>query len=156
MAIKSSDQRGFIAILSLLIVASVSMFFALSMLMDGVNNASLSLSSIYYEDARINSHSCIEDTLYRLKLEQQFDRNLDYTISEANTCSTEMTWFASHVISPQVTERLVNVLVTGKSHDFIRKYLYELRVTRYIVNSPDGTYGYTNTIDYIAVNEQGT
>ena len=151
-----SKPQGFIAILSLLIVATVTMFFALSILMDGVNNATLSLNSIYYEDARINVHSCIEDTLYRLKLEQQFNRNLNYTISPDNACGTVMTWFDPHTISPQVSERLVNVLVTGTSHNFIRKFLYELRVTRYTVNNPDGTYGYANTVDYIAVTEQSS
>ena len=148
--------QGFIAILSLLIVATVTMFFALSILMDGVSNATLSLNSIYYEDARINVHSCIEDTLYRLRQERQFNRNLSYTIAPYNTCSTVMTWFAPHVISPQASERLVNVLVTGGSHNFIRKFLYELRVTRYTVNHPDGTYNYLNAVDYIAVTEQSS
>ncbi|MBI5421668.1 hypothetical protein HZA44_00855 [Candidatus Peregrinibacteria bacterium] len=145
--------QGFIAILSLLIVATVTMFFAIAMLMDGVSNAALSLNSIYTEDARINVHTCIEDVLYRLRLEQQFNQNLNYTISEGNTCSTTMTWFAPSQVAPGTVERLVNVDVVGTSHNFTRHFRYDLRVTRYTVNNPDGTYGYTNTVDYIAVSE---
>jgi hypothetical protein len=48
------------------------------------------------------------------------------------------------------------VLVTGSSHNFNRRFLYELRVTRYTVNQPDGNYDYLNTVDYIAVNEQNS
>ncbi len=156
MRIKSNDQRGFIALLSLLIVSTVSMFFAISILMDGVANAALSLNSLYYEDARINVHTCIEDVLMRLKLEQQFNRPLNYTISEANTCSTVMTWFPPNQVSPGVSERLVNVLVTGASHNFTRQFLYELRVNRYDVHYPDGSMDYMNTLNYIAVTEQST
>lgn len=149
-----SKPKGFIALLSLLIVSTVSMFFALSILMDGVANAALSLNSLYYEDARINVHTCIEDVLMRLKLEQQFNRNLSYTIAPSNTCSTTMTWFAPHQVSPGITERLANVLVTGVSHSFTRHFLYEFRVTRYDVNQSDGSLDYMNVIDYIAVAEQ--
>lgn len=152
----TQGQKGFIAILSLLIVATVTMFFAIAMLMDGVSNAALSLNSIYTEDARINVHTCIEDVLYRLRLEQQFNRNLSYTISEGNTCSTTMTWFPPVQVDVGTVERLVNVDVVGASRNFSRHFRYDLRVTRYTVNYPDGTYGYTNTIDYIAVNELST
>ena len=151
-----SKPKGFIALLSLLIVSTVSMFFAFSILMDGVANAALSLHSLYYEDARINVHTCIEDVLIRLKLEQQFNRPLNYTISQDNTCSTTMTWFAPNQVSPEVTERLVNVEVAGVSHSFTRRFLYELRVTRYNVHKSDGSLDYMNTLDYIAVTEQST
>jgi hypothetical protein len=153
---KINNQKGFIALLSLLIVSTVSMFFALSILMDGVANAALSLNSLYYEDARINIHTCIEDVLMRLKLEQQFNSPLSYTVAEANTCSTVMTWFAPNQVSPGVTERLVNVLVTGVSHNFTRHFLYELRQTRYDVHQSDGSLDYMNTLDYIAVTEQSS
>jgi len=156
MSFKRPKQKGFIALLSLLIVSTVSMFFALSILMDGVANAALSLNSLYYEDARINVHTCIEDVLMRLKLEQQFNRNLNYAIAPDNTCSTVMTWFAPHQVSAGVTERLVNVLVTGVSHNFTRNFLYELRQTRYDVHLSDGSLKFMNSLDYIAVTEQGS
>jgi hypothetical protein len=129
------------------------MFFALSMLMDGVTNASLSLNSIYSEDARINAHTCIEDVLRRMKLEQQFNRNLNYTISPLNTCSTALQWFEEHTVAPGLHERLVNVDATGVSHGFTRTLRYELRVTRYDIPRNDGTSGNMNAIDFISVNE---
>ena len=61
MISKKDQPKGFIAIVSLLIITSVAMIFSMSILKDGVENASLSLSSIYYESARINSIICLED-----------------------------------------------------------------------------------------------
>jgi hypothetical protein len=146
-------KGGFVALLSLLIVATVTMYFAFAMLMDGVNNAALSLNSIYYEDARIDAHSCIEDTLYRMKQEAQFSRNLSYTLAQGDSCSTAMTWFNPVQVKVGVSQRLVNVDVTGVSHSFTRKFRYQLRQTQYTINHADGTYGYMNNIDYIAVDE---
>ena len=48
------QNQGFIAIVSLLIVAAIAMLFAIGMLLDGVDNAALSLSSINYEQSRVN------------------------------------------------------------------------------------------------------
>lgn len=156
MGFAQKKPQGFIAILSLLIIATVSMFFALSMLMDGVSNAALSLNSLYYEDARINAHTCIEDVLYRLRREEQFNRNLDYTVEDQNSCTTTMTWFSPNQVAPGIVERLVNVNVVGVSHNFVRRYRYELRVKRYDVHHPDGTLTHMNTVDYIAVTELTT
>ena len=74
---KNKRKKGFIAILSLLIIATISMIISMSLLKDGVDNAALSLYSIYYENAKMNSVICLEDTLLRIKLEDQFNKNLD-------------------------------------------------------------------------------
>lgn len=129
------------------------MFFAMSMLMSGVNNASLSLHSIYYEDARINVVTCLEDMFYRIKKEEQFAGSLDYEISEDNTCSAEITWQAETPIKTGLTERLAGISIIGISHSFVREFEYNIRVGKYDVNHTDGSLEHMNTIDITSEEE---
>ena len=147
------NQRGFIAITSLLIISTIAMVLAMSMLMDGVNNATLSLDSIHYEGARINVKTCLEDTLLRLRQEEQFSQNLNYQITDRDSCSTEMQWFSPQVISPTRTERLLNLTITGVSDVFERTFRYELKVVRFEVSRPDDSVDYLNTIEFISIDE---
>jgi len=151
---KKNKSQGFIAIVSLLIIATISMIFAMSMLKGGVDNASLSLSSIYYENSRVNANVCLEDTLLRLKQEEQFNRNLDYTITDEDLCSTIIVWYTPQEIAPGVVETLVDLEVTGISGNFSRTFSYGLKITRYDVHYTDGTLDYMNTIDIISTEEQ--
>ena len=139
--------------MSLLIVTTIAMFFAMNMLLDGVNNASLSLSSIYYEDARINMNTCLEDVLLRIKQEEVFSRNLSYQITDDDSCSTTIEWFDSILISPGISERLANLEVTGISYGFTRTFRYELRIARHDINYSDGSLEYLNNIDFILISE---
>ena len=123
------------------------------MLFDGVDNASLSLSSIYYEDSRINVNICLEDVLYRIKQEEEFSRNLNYNISENNYCSTAITWFAPQQVAQGIVERLATLDVTGASHNFSRTFRYELRVARFDVNYSDGSLDYLNNIEFVSITE---
>ena len=150
MVIHRQKPKGFIAIVSLLIVTTISMFFAMVMLLDGVTNASLSMSSIYYEDARINMSTCLEDVLLRIKKEEVFNRNLSYQITDDDSCSTTIEWFAPAPISPGISERLANLEVTGLSYGFTRTFRYELRIARHDVNYSDGSLEYLNNIDFIS------
>jgi len=149
----NSKPKGFIAIVSLLIIATISMFFAMRILMDGVNNASLSANSLNYENTRINATTCIEDALIRIKKQSQFNTNFNYTISEGNTCSATLTWFNEIPVSLGVVSRLVNLDVTGVNGNFTRTFRYEMKVTRYDVNHLDGTLEYMNTITFNSITE---
>jgi len=150
---KKQKPEGFIAIASLLIVATVSMFFAISMLRDGISNSSLSLDSIFYENARANANSCLEDVLLRVRREEQFNRSLSYNLSDHDSCSATLTWFAATEVKPGLTERLLNIDITGVSNGFTREFHHEARVARYDVNYADGTIQHMNTIDFVSMNE---
>ena len=153
MVNQKQKPQGFIAIVSLLIVTTIAMFFAMGMLMDGVTNASLSLSSIYYEDSRINVNICLEDVLYRIKQEETFNQNLNYNISDGNSCSTTITWFEPQQVAQGIVERLATLDVTGVSHNFSRTFRYELRVARFDVNYSDGSLDYLNNIEFVSITE---
>ncbi|MBU1017969.1 hypothetical protein KKA33_02970 [Patescibacteria group bacterium] len=145
--------QGFIAIVSLLIVATIAMFFAIGMLLDGVNNASLSLSSIYYESARVNANTCLDDALSRIRQEEKFERNLNYSILENESCQTTIEWFAPQQIALGIVERLASLIVTGISHSFTRTFEYDLKIARHDVHYDDGAFEYYNVIDIVDMNE---
>lgn len=147
------NNEGFIAIISLLIIATVSMLVAMTILGDGVNNASLSLYSIYYENARINNSICLEDTLMRIKGENQFSQNLNYAINDEESCTTVISWGSSTEIEPGVFETPVDLQITGTAFNFSRTYDYDLLIRRYDVNNLDGTVDYTNTININSIEE---
>lgn len=149
--LKNND--GFIAIVSLLIVAVVTMLFAMSMLMDGVDNASLSSNSINYESAHINATTCLEDVLLRMKEEDQFIRNLNYTISEGNSCSTTIAWNPESQFAPGVTERLVDLDVVGTSNSFSRTFRYSIDVKKFDVNDTDGSVTHMKSISFVSISE---
>jgi hypothetical protein len=149
-----NKSKGFVAIVSLLIISTISMIFAMLMLRRGLDNASLSLSSIYYENSRVNVNVCLEDTLLRLRQEEHFDRNLNYTITDEDSCSTIIIWYTPQQIAPGVVETLVDLEVTGVSGDFSRTFTYGLKITRHDVNHSDGSLDYMNTIDIISIEEQ--
>ena len=150
---KNKKPEGFIAIISLLIIATISIIFAMAMLKSGVDNASLSLSSIYYENARINMNICLEDTLYRIKQEQEFSDNLNYVISDKDSCLTTIEWFEPQQVAPGIVETLADLEITGISGNFTRTYNYGLKVSRYDVNHSDGTLEYMNNIDIVSIEE---
>lgn len=153
MKLNNIHQRGFIAITSLLIITTIAMVLAMSMLMDGISNSSLSLDSIYYEDARINAKTCLEDVILRIRQEYEFDRDLDYQISEHHSCLTTIEWGIPQVISPTKTERLVDLTIVGKGYHFERTFLYELKVVRFEVSRPDDITDYLNSVHFISINE---
>lgn len=154
MPLKSKEHnKGFVAILSLLIIATISMIIAMTLLKDGVDNASLSLSSIHYENAKFNSTICLEDTLVRIKLEEQFNRNLDYALETGQSCSTIIQWFTPQEITPGRWETLVSLEVGGTSGNFVRTFDYSLKVKRIDVNHTDGSLEYINNIDIISIEE---
>jgi hypothetical protein len=150
---KNKKPKGFIAIASLLIISAVIMTFAMLMLKDGVENASLSLHSIYYDNARINVNVCLEDVLMRIKKEEQFTRNLNYTISDNDYCSVTMEWFAPQQINPFIIERLVDVKITGASHNFTRTFNYALKIAQHKLYKTDSPLEYLNNINIISINE---
>ena len=150
---KHKGKKGFIAILSLLIVATISMIISMSLLKDGVDNASLSLYSIYYENAKINSVICLEDTLLRIKLEDQFNKNLDYVFSEGQGCNTSMQWYTPQQTGPGTVETLVDLTVTGTSQNFTRSFIYDLMIRKHDVNYLDGSIEYVNNINIISIEE---
>lgn len=150
---KIDKSQGFIAIVSLLIITTISMIFAMTMLKDGLENATASVGGIYYENARINATTCLEDTLLRIKQESNFSRNLAYTITNEDSCSTNIEWFLPQQIKPGVAETLANLDVTGVSNGFTRQYRYELRITKYDINYPDGGLDFMNNIDIISIEE---
>ncbi len=154
MKTQKNKPQGFVAIVSLLIVATVSMMFAMGMLLDGVDNASLSTGSINYENARINATTCAEDALVRMRQELQFTRNLNYTISENNACTSSITWYAENPVSLGLVERLVDLNVTGVSNGFSRSFLYQMKMKRFDVNNTDGSLDYLNTVEFISIDEQ--
>ncbi len=150
---KKPENKGFIAIISLLIIATISMVLAITILKDGVENASLSLSSIYYEDARINAGICLEDTLMRIKLEDQFNQNLNYSITTEDGCTTNISWQTPQQVQPGLTETLVDLTVTGTAQNFSRSFDYDLKIKKYDVNYTDGSLEYTNNINIISIEE---
>jgi len=150
---KFEKPQGFIAIVSLLIVATIAMFFAVGMLLDGVDNASLSLSSIYYESARVNANTCLEDALARIRQEEKFQRDLDYSIVEDESCQTNIEWFAPQTVAPGIVERLANLTITGISHGFTRTFEYDLKISRHDVHYEDGSFEYFNVIDIVDMDE---
>lgn len=152
----TKHKRGFVAILSLLIIATIALIFSMSMLTDGISNASLSLNSIYYEDARLNSVTCLEDALLRIKKESQFNQNLNYNIFTNNSCSTSISWQGETQIKTGLTERLADLDVTGVSNGYTRKFRYSLRVAKFDVNNSDGSLKYMNSIDFISITELTT
>lgn len=145
--------QGFIAIVSMLIVATVAMFIAIGMLLDGVSNASLSLSSISYENARININVCLQDALIKMKQEEVYGDPISYDLMDGNSCSTAIQWFAPQQVAQGIVERLANLDVTGVSNGFTRTFRYELRVERYDVNHSDESFEYMNTIDFVSITE---
>ncbi len=148
-----AKNEGFIAIISLLIIATVSMLVAMTILSDGVSNASLSLYSIYYENARINNSICLEDTLMRIKGENQFSGNLDYTINDEESCTSTISWGTTTEVEPGVNETPVDLEITGTAFNFSRTYDYDLLIRRYDVNNLDGSVTYTNTININSIEE---
>ena len=150
----NTKAKGFIAIVSLLIITTISMIFAMSMLQDGVNNASLSLNSIFYENARINATICLEDVLYRIKQEEEFISNLDYTITSEDSCETSISCLTHQQVATGIVETLAILEVTGTSNSFERTFEYNLRITKYDVNHSDGTLEYMNVIDIVSIDEE--
>lgn len=147
------QNKGFIAIVSLLIIATISIIIAMTILKEGVDNASLSLSSIYYEDARINANICLEDTLMRIKYEDEFTRNLNYSIDEGEGCTTTIQWQAPQVIRQGITETIAELSVSGTAHGFIRTFDYELKIRKFDVNHTDETIEYSNIITITSIEE---
>ena len=150
---KKDKPKGFIAIASLLIVTTVSMFFAISMLKDGISNASLSLDSIFYENARANANSCLEDVLLRIKQEEEFDSGVAYAFSDQDSCLATLTWFAPFEVRFGTTERMLQIDVAGISNGFIRNFHYEASVAKYDVNYSNGNIEHMNVIDFISIDE---
>jgi hypothetical protein len=153
MRANKSKPKGFIAIISLLIIATISMTIAMTILKDGVDNASLSLSSIYYENARINASICLEDVLLRIKLENQFSTNLNYNLGTNQNCSTNIQWYTPQQIAPGITETLADLTVTGTSSNFVRTFSYGLKIDTHDVNFLDGSIMHTNIIDITGIDE---
>jgi len=150
---KTKQMQGFIAIISLLIIATISMIVAISLLKDGVDNASLSLYSIYYENAKMNSVICLEDTLLRVKLEGQFNSNIDYTFSNSDGCTASLQWYTPQQTAPGTVETLVDLTVSGTSENFTRTFDYGLMIRKHDVNYLDGTLKYVNNINIISIEE---
>ena len=150
---KNKNNKGFIAILSLLIISTISMIIAMTLLKDGVDNASLSLSSVYYENAKLNSTVCLEDSLVRIKLEEQFNQNLNYTLEIGQSCASIMQWYAAQEVEEGRWETLVDLEVSGTSGNFTRTFNYELKIKRVAVNHTDGSLEYINNIDIISIEE---
>lgn len=139
--------------ISMLVVAGVATFFALNMLMDGLDNAVLSTNSVYYENARMNVLTCLEDYLLRIKKNPSFTSPLNYTISEDNTCSATSTWFPENQVSFGISEQLATLDLAGASQDFSRTFRYEIRVKKFDVHEVDGSVKFTKSIDFISVSE---
>ncbi len=151
--IKNKKNQGFIAILSLLIIATISMIIAMTLLKDGVDNASLSLQSIHYANAKLNSVICFEDSLIRIKTEDQFSRNLNYEIETGQSCSSIIQWYTPQQTGTGIQETLVDLEVRGISGNFTRIFNYALKIKRFDVNHIDGTLEYVNEIDIISIEE---
>lgn len=125
----------------------------MTLLKSGVDNASLSLQSIYYENAKLNSAICLEDSLIRIKAEEQFGRNLNYTIETGQNCSSIIQWYTPQQTGPGRQETLVDLEVSGTSSNFTRTFEYSLKVKRIDVNNTNGTLEYVNEIDIISIDE---
>lgn len=150
MVKNNSKNKGFIAILSLLIVTTISMLLAISLLKEGVDNASLSLSSIHFENAKLNATVCLEDTLIRIRKENQFNQNLNYEIADGHGCTSDIQWYAPQVTGPGRQETLVDLTIGGTSGNFTRTFDYALKIKRVEVSHTDGTMEYVNDIDIIS------
>ena len=150
---KNKSKQGFIAIISLLIIGTISMIISMTLLKDGVDNAALSLYSIYYENAKINSVICLEDTLLRIKLEDQFNKNLDYVFSEGQGCSTTIQWYTPQQTGLGTVETLIDLTVSGTSQNFTRSFIYDLMIRKHDVNYLDGSLEYVNNINIISIEE---
>jgi hypothetical protein len=146
-------SKGFIAILSLMIVTMVSMMIGIALLMSGVDNAALSVSSIHFENAKLDATVCLEDSLIRVKRENEFAQNLSYEIADGHSCSSTIQWFTPVQTGVGRQETLVNLQISGTSSNFTRTFDYALKVKRVEVNHTDGTVEYTNGIDIISVQE---
>ena len=153
MVTRKKNTGGFIAILSLLVVATISMVIAMTVLKSGVNNASLSISSIDYENARISANICLEDTLLRIKREAEFSENLNYQIDANHSCTTDINWHTPESPIPGITETLVDLATTGTSQNFTRTFNYGLKVKQFTVNHNDGSVDYLNNINIISIEE---
>jgi hypothetical protein len=151
---KKNKPKGFIAIISLMIISSISLILAMSMLKRGVDNASLSLSGIYYENARINAAVCFEDAMLRIKKENKFSRNLNYEITDEDSCSTVITWGASEQISTGVVKTPAVLETTGVSDSFTRTFRYGLEIVKHNVNHSSGPLSYINIINVMSIQEQ--
>jgi len=149
----TSKPKGFIAIISLLIIATISMTIAMAILKDGVDNASLSLSSIYYENARINAEVCLEDILLRIKMADQFSANLNYNLESGQNCSTTIQWYTPQQVATGTVEVLADLTVTGTSNNFVRSFRYGLKIDKHDVNFLDGSVQHTNVIDITSLDE---
>jgi len=157
MVIARGKSKGFIAIVSLLIITTIAMLFAMSMLKEGVDNASLSLNSIFYEDARINAISCAEDVFLRIRQEGQFSRNLNYALSSGNSCSTTtIQWGTPIQVKTGVITRLATLDIMGVSNGFTRTFRYALNIYQFDVNYSDGGLTHMNTIRINSLEELGT
>lgn len=153
MVNKNKQNKGFIAILSLLIIATISIIIAMTLLKDGVDNASLSISSIHYENAKLNSTICLEDSLIRMKMEDQFNQNLNYTFDTGQSCSSNIQWYTPQQTGVGRWETLVDLEVSGTSNNFTRSFDYELKIKKTSVNQTDGSLEYVNNIDIISITE---
>lgn len=151
MVNKNNQNKGFIAILSLLIIATISMIIAMTLLKDGIDNASLSISSVHYENAKLNSTICLEDSLIRMQMEEQFNQNLNYTLETGQSCSSIIQWYTAQQTGVGRWETLVDLEVSGTSNNFTRSFDYELKVKKISVNHTDGTVEYVNNIDIISI-----
>jgi hypothetical protein len=129
------------------------MTIAMSILKDGVDNASLSLSSIYYENSRINAEICLEDILLRIKGVDQFATNLNYNLGTGQSCSTTIQWYTPQQVAPGIMQVLADLTVTGTSNNFVRKFSYGLKIDKHDVNYLDGSMKHTNVIDITDLDE---
>ena len=148
-----SKPKGFIAIASILIVASVSLIISMTILNDGIDNATLSLSSISYERSRVNATVCLEDTLYRMKNEEHFSSNLNYTIEENEGCNSTINWGTPNTSTPGMVITPVDLTVTGTSNNFVRTFDYDLIVKRVDVNYATGELEHLNIINVNNIQE---
>ena len=147
------NEKGFVAIVSILIISTISMFFAISMLTDGINNAALSVNSLNYENAHINMSSCLDDALMRIKREAQFSGALNYNLYQGNSCSSSIIWASETPVKTGLVRRQATLDVTGVSNNFTRKFRYVLNVLKFTVNHNDGLVQYMNTINIDSITE---
>ena len=148
-----SKPKGFIAMVSIMIVASVSLIISMTILSEGIDNSALSLSSISYERSRVNATVCLEDTLYQIKNEEHFSANLNYTIEENEECSSTINWGTPNTSTPGMVITPVDLTVTGTSNNFVRTFDYDLIVKRVDVNYATGELEYLNIINVNDIQE---
>ena len=140
-------------IISILIIMTISIVISMAILRDGIDNASLSLSSISYERARMNAVICLEDTLLRIKKEEQFSSNLSYTFEDGEECATSIGWGTPDTSVPGVVTTDVTLTAVGTSDDFVRTFSYDLVVKRLDVNYVTGELAYMNVISIVSSEE---